>query len=144
MSYKSSSGLDKKIDSLPTFCPKFRQEKVMVEGETFKVFYRNILECIGEIYGRHALTPHLKFRPERHYADADMIMWIYGDVYTRKWWWEVQVSTTFGVILCHFTHLELRRPLRRKNRVRRSSRFTSHRTKHLSCRSWGNQYTPCM
>lgn len=100
MSYTGSSGLDKKIDTLPTFCPKFRQEKVTVEGETFEVFYRNILECIAEIYGRHALAPHLKFRPERHYVDADMTTRIYSDVFTGKWWWEVQVSmVVFGTAL---------------------------------------------
>ena len=84
--------MDKKVDALPTFCPKFRREEVMVDGETFEIFHRNVLECIAEIFGRHDLTPHLKFKPERHYADADMTVRIYGDVHTGKWWWEVQVS----------------------------------------------------
>ena len=89
----------------------------MVEGETFEVFYWNILKCIGEIYSHHTFTLHLKFRPERHHADVDMTTRIYSDVYTGKWWWEVQVSAMFGVVLHRFTHLEYRRPLRRKNRA---------------------------
>ena len=107
VSYMGSSGLDKKIDMLPTFCPKFHQEKLAVEGETFKLFYRDVLGCIAEIYSRHALMLHLKFVPERHYVDADMTTRIYGNVFTGKWWWEVQVSGAFGTILCHLLTLNL-------------------------------------
>ena len=92
LSYTSSNGLNKKIDTLPTLCPKFRREEVTVGGETFEVFCRDVLGCIAEIYGRHDLTPHLKFKPERHYVDADMTLRIYDDMHTGKWWWEVQVS----------------------------------------------------
>jgi hypothetical protein len=74
------------------FCPKFRQDEVTVDGETFEFFHRNVLECVVEIYGCHDLTPHLKFKPKRHYVDEDMTIWIYGDMHTGKWWWEVQVS----------------------------------------------------
>lgn len=93
LSYTSSNGLNKKIDTLPTLCPKFRREEVTVDGETFEIFHRNVLDCIAEIYGRHDLTPYLKFKPERHYVDADMTLRIYTDMHTGKWWWEVQVST---------------------------------------------------
>ena len=82
-----------KIDSLPGWCPKFRQSKVTVDGETFEFFYHDILACIAAIYGRHDLTPYLKFKPERHYADADKTIRVYGDIHTGKWWWETQVST---------------------------------------------------
>ena len=84
--------MNKKIDTLPMLCPKFRREEVTVDGETFEIFYRDILDCIAEIYGRHSLVPHLKFKPERHYVDPDMTTRIYGDSHTGKWWWEVQVS----------------------------------------------------
>ena len=81
-----------KIDRLPGPCPKFRQSQVEVDGETYEYFHRDILACITEIYGRHDLAPHLKFKPERHYTDANMIARIYGDIYTGKWWWEIQVG----------------------------------------------------
>ena len=77
---------------LPTICPKFCQDNVMVNGKTFEIFHWNVLDCITEIYSCHHLTPHLKFKPEWHYADGDMTVWIYGDMHTGKWWWEVQVS----------------------------------------------------
>lgn len=52
------------------------------------------MECITEIYGRHDLVPHLKFTPERHYADADQTIRIYGEMHTGRWWWELQVCIT--------------------------------------------------
>jgi hypothetical protein len=84
--------MNSKIDGLPRQCPKFSRSKVEVDGETFEFFYRDILGCIAEIYGHHELTPYLKFKPERHYTDADMTVRSYGDIHTGKWWWEVQVS----------------------------------------------------
>ena len=95
----SSSGLNKKIDTLPTICPKFRQDKVTVNGETFEIFHRNVLDCIAEIFGCHHLTPHLKFKPEQHYVDGDMTVRIYGDMRTGKWWWEVQVSANLRTVM---------------------------------------------
>lgn len=87
--------MNTKIDQLPGQSPgsKFRQSKVEVDGETFEFFYRDILACVAEIYGRHEFTPYLKFKAERHYADADMTIRVYGDIHTGKWWWEVQVRT---------------------------------------------------
>lgn len=64
---------------------------VTVAGETFEFFYRDIMGCIAEIYGRHDLVSHLKFKPERHYADTDKTLRIYSDVHTGRWWWEIQV-----------------------------------------------------
>jgi len=93
LSYMSSNGLNKKIDTLPKLCPKFHREEVTVDGETFEIFYRNTLDCVAEIFGRHDFAPYLKFKPERHYVDADMTLRIYSDMHTGKWWWEVQVST---------------------------------------------------
>lgn len=144
MSYTSSNGLNKKIDALPSFCPKFRREEVTVDGENFEIFHRNILDCIAEIYGRHDLTPHLKFKPERHYADADMTIRIYGDMHTGKWWWGVQVSANPRTAALISAHLNLRKPLRRKPPAQQSSQSTSHPTRRSLHRSWGNQYIPCM
>ena len=40
-----------------------------------------------------ALYAHyLIVEPERHYADADQMIWVYSDMNTGKWWWCTQVS----------------------------------------------------
>ena len=67
------------------------------DGETFEIFHWNVLDCVAEIYGQHRLTPHLKFKPERHYANGDTTIWIYGDMHSGKWWWEVQVSANLRI-----------------------------------------------
>jgi hypothetical protein len=92
LSYANSKEMNSKIDRLPGQCPKFCRSRIEVDGETFEFFYRDILACITEIYGRHDLAPYLKFKPERHYADVDMTVRLYGDICTGKWWWEIQVS----------------------------------------------------
>ena len=83
--------MNSKIDRLPGPHSKFHPSKVMVDGETFEFFHHNIITCITKIYVRHDLTPHLKFKPERHYTDTDMTVRVYGDIHTGKWWWEIQV-----------------------------------------------------
>lgn len=83
--------MNSKINHLPAQRSTFRQSKVTVDSETFKFFHRDILTCIAEIYGRHDLAPYLKFKPECHYADPNITVRVYGDTYTGKWWWEVQV-----------------------------------------------------
>ena len=93
-SYKNANELSKKIDQLPTRRPKFKKKRVTVAGEKFEFFSRDILDCIAEIYGRHDLVPHLKFKPEQHYADAEHKIRIYGDIHTGKWWWKLQVCVT--------------------------------------------------
>ncbi|KAF9782655.1 hypothetical protein BJ322DRAFT_1100637 [Thelephora terrestris] len=89
-SYKNANELNKKIDSLPTRRPKFKRKKVKHAGEEVKFFSRDIIDCIKELYGRHDFVPHLKFKPERHYADADQTIRIYGDMHTGRWWWKIQ------------------------------------------------------
>ena len=60
-------------------------------GETHEFFCRDIIDCVKELYGRHDFVPHLKFKPEWHYADPDQTIRIYGDMHTGRWWWKIQV-----------------------------------------------------
>lgn len=62
-----------------------------VEGETFEVYYRDVLECIRSLYGDETFAPYLVFAPERHYSDNTRTNRLYHDVYTGKWWWTTQV-----------------------------------------------------
>lgn len=104
--------MNKLIDTLPTPCPKFHREEITVDGETFEIFHRDVLDCVAEIYGRHNLAPYLKLKPERHYADADMTVRIYGEMHTGKWWWEVQVSMDVRNEQLRFAHSTFRKLLR--------------------------------
>lgn len=84
--------LNKLIDhELPTGQPKFKQEQVIVTGEAFDVYYRDIIECVKSLYGDPDFTKYLTFALERHYADADETVHLFHDMHTGKWWWEMQV-----------------------------------------------------
>lgn len=89
LSFKDADSLNKLIDSLPGR-PRFRREEVVVAGEAFEVYHRDVLECIKALYGDPEFSPHLVFAPERHYADADKTLRRYTDMHTGKWWWATQ------------------------------------------------------
>ncbi|PSS15390.1 hypothetical protein PHLCEN_2v3287 [Hermanssonia centrifuga] len=90
LSFKNARELNKIIDSLPAERPKFKCEQIVVAGEAFDVYFRDVIECIRALYGESRFARHLVFLPERHYADADRTMRLYHDMHTGKWWWAVQ------------------------------------------------------
>jgi Plavaka transposase len=91
LSYKSSKELNKIIDTLPSR-PKFHREEVIVAGEAFDVYFRDVLECVQALFGNPEFTSVLAFAPERHYADADETIQLYHEMWTGKWWWNMQVG----------------------------------------------------
>lgn len=90
LSYKNTNELNKIVDALPSR-PKFKREQIMIAGESFDVYFRDVLECVRALYGDPEFTPHLIFTPERHYADEDKTLRCYSDMHTGKWWWSTQV-----------------------------------------------------
>ncbi|EPQ52542.1 hypothetical protein GLOTRDRAFT_79649 [Gloeophyllum trabeum ATCC 11539] len=89
LSYKDSDSLNKIVDSLPGR-PKFKREEVVVAGEAFEIYHRDVLECIRALYGDPEFAADLIFAPERHYADVDKTVRMYSDMHTGKWWWATQ------------------------------------------------------
>ena len=63
----------------------------MVAGETYKIFFRDVLDCLRALFGEPEFVPHLVFLPERHYADSDHTVRLFHDMHTGKWWWAAQV-----------------------------------------------------
>jgi hypothetical protein len=74
------------IDGYLPSRPKFEQHDIVIEGKTFKVYFQDIMECIGSLYGNPEFVPHLVFMLEHHYSDADKKCHVYHDMYTGKWW----------------------------------------------------------
>ena len=96
LSYKNTNELNQLIDSLPS-CPKFKREEIIIAGQAFDIYHRDILECIKEIYANPEFSPYLAFKPERHYVDEDKTIRMYSKMYSGKWWWATQVRISFGV-----------------------------------------------
>ncbi|KAF7358764.1 hypothetical protein MSAN_01215400 [Mycena sanguinolenta] len=67
LSYRTSGELNEIIDkNLPTSRPPFQREEVVVAGEAFDVYFRDIIEY------------------------ADKTVRLYHDLHTGKWWWATQ------------------------------------------------------
>ncbi|KAG2153066.1 uncharacterized protein EDB93DRAFT_1102813 [Suillus bovinus] len=101
LSFKNAKELNAIIDyELPTRCPKFRHEQVIIAGEAFDVYYRDVIECIKALYGDPNFADYLAFTPEWHYADEDQTTHLFHDMHR---WWDTQaaypVYLTIGNIL---------------------------------------------
>ncbi|KAG2148156.1 uncharacterized protein EDB93DRAFT_1240504 [Suillus bovinus] len=71
LSYKNSRELNKIIDKQLPGRPKFRREQIVIAGEAFDIFYRDIIECVKALYGDPDFADFLVFSPEHHYADKE-------------------------------------------------------------------------
>jgi Plavaka transposase len=99
LSFQNSRELNRIIDEHLPSRPKFERHDIVIEDETFQVYFRDIMDCIALLYGNPEFAPHLTFAPECHYSDTDKKHRIYHDMYTGKWWWETQVHIMFHFVL---------------------------------------------
>ncbi|TFK52086.1 hypothetical protein OE88DRAFT_1679776 [Heliocybe sulcata] len=91
LSYKNARELSRIIDEeLTSGRPAFKREEIVISGEAFDVYFRDIMQCTAALFGDPEFASHLVFAPERHYADADKTTRVYHDMYTGKWWWSTQ------------------------------------------------------
>ncbi|KAG1884424.1 hypothetical protein F4604DRAFT_1878757 [Suillus subluteus] len=90
LSYKNARELNRIIDTQLPGRPKFRREQVVIAGEAFDIFYRDVIKCIKDLFGNPDFADFLVFAPERHYTDADETVRLFSDMHTGKWWWNTQ------------------------------------------------------
>lgn len=110
LSYGNSVQLNKIIDELPTARPKFERSEVVVNGEVYHLYSRDILECVRALWGDTDFAPYLFVAPERHYIDKDKTIRMYHNMHTGKWWWSTQVRSIAAVFINHRTDTLIRRP----------------------------------
>ncbi|KAJ3748479.1 hypothetical protein DFH05DRAFT_1588862 [Lentinula detonsa] len=93
LSYWNASQLNAIIDkSLPSVHPKFQRQEVVVQGQAYKMYFRDILECVKSLYGDAEFAEYLKFMPEHHYKDSSCKEQLYHDMHTGQWWWSMQMK----------------------------------------------------
>ncbi|KAF8220705.1 hypothetical protein L208DRAFT_1188589, partial [Tricholoma matsutake] len=90
LSYKNSNELNCVIDKKLPGHPAFQHCEVIVAGEVFELFCRNIIECIKALWGDVDFAEHLLVEHEQHYVDVDQTIHLYFDMHTGKWWWCTQ------------------------------------------------------
>ncbi|KAJ6479726.1 hypothetical protein C8R45DRAFT_1054433 [Mycena sanguinolenta] len=90
LSYGNSVQLNQIIDEKLPGRPKFVRSEVIVNGEAFHLYSRDILECVRALWGDSDFAPYLFVAPERHYIDKDRTICMYHNMHTGKWWWSTQ------------------------------------------------------
>ncbi|KAJ7478845.1 hypothetical protein B0H11DRAFT_1725700 [Mycena galericulata] len=92
LSYGNSVQLNKIIDEKLPGRPKFVRSEVIVNGEVFHLYSRDILDCVRALWGDTDFAPYLFVAPERHYIDKDKTIRMYHNMHTGKWWWATQAA----------------------------------------------------
>ncbi|KAJ7061787.1 hypothetical protein C8F01DRAFT_1013173 [Mycena amicta] len=90
LSYSTMGELDKIIDEKLPGRPKFTRSEIVVQGESFDLYSRNIIECVRALFADTNFSPYLVFRPERHYTDTDKTIRLFHEMHTGRWWWSTQ------------------------------------------------------
>ncbi|KAJ7841520.1 hypothetical protein B0H14DRAFT_3694203 [Mycena olivaceomarginata] len=90
LSYQNSVELNSIIDEKLPGRPKFTRSEIVVAGEVFELYSRDIIECIRALFGDTEFAPYLFVVPERHYADKDQTIRLYHNMHTGRWWWSTQ------------------------------------------------------
>ncbi|KAJ3995318.1 hypothetical protein F5050DRAFT_1573893 [Lentinula boryana] len=91
LSYRNADQLNVIIDEeLPSICPKFERQEVVVQGQAYEMYFRDILECLKSLYGDAEFIEYLKFAPECHYENVQCEDQLFHDMYTGGWWWSTQ------------------------------------------------------
>ncbi|KAJ3826355.1 hypothetical protein F5880DRAFT_1631241 [Lentinula raphanica] len=70
--------------------PQFQRQEVVVQGEAFEVYFRDVLESTKALFGDAEFAEYLKFAPERHFENDTCDEQLYHDMHTGKWWWSTQ------------------------------------------------------
>ncbi|KAI0063046.1 hypothetical protein BV25DRAFT_1802716 [Artomyces pyxidatus] len=90
LSFKTAAEMNELIDGQLPECPGFHCEEIEIDGETYEVYFRDIMECVRSLYSNPEFAQHMAYAPEQHFADDEMKTRMYGKMYTGDWWWQVQ------------------------------------------------------
>lgn len=95
LSYKNARELNAIIDEHLPGRPSFQHEEIVIGGEAFDVYFRDIIACIRILYGDPEFAPYIVLLPERHYTDKEKTTRLYHDMHRGKWWWSTQAGLLY-------------------------------------------------
>ncbi|KAI0038979.1 hypothetical protein FA95DRAFT_1502450 [Auriscalpium vulgare] len=90
LSFKTTSDINKIVDTQLPPCAEFTCDEITVDGESYELYSRDIMQCIRELYGNPEFLSTMKFAPEEHYADDEHEVPIYSEMNTGRWWHSMQ------------------------------------------------------
>jgi Plavaka transposase len=71
LSYSNTRELNNIIDKKLPGCPPFKCQEVVVDGQVFDIYFRDVIACVHGLFGDPEFSQHLKTAPECHYLDPD-------------------------------------------------------------------------
>ncbi|KAJ3711133.1 hypothetical protein DFJ43DRAFT_1108174 [Lentinula guzmanii] len=93
LSFHTTNELNAIIDSqLPSARPRFKRQEVVVQGQAYEMYFRDILECVRSLFGDAEFAEYLKFVPEKHFESSTCEEQLYHDMHTGSWWWSAQIK----------------------------------------------------
>ncbi|KAI0694820.1 hypothetical protein C8Q76DRAFT_634235 [Earliella scabrosa] len=109
-SFRSSYLFYKKIDDLPGGFAKWKVEFFEAVGderdedgnlriERVELWRRDPVECVRELLGNPLFRQHMRFAPERLYADGEGKQRMYSNMHTAEWWWDLQMLLPEGATI---------------------------------------------
>ncbi|KAI0055548.1 hypothetical protein BV25DRAFT_1815428 [Artomyces pyxidatus] len=90
LSFKTAAEMNELVDGNLPERPGFHCEEIKIDGETYEVYFRDVMECVRSLYSNPEFVQHMAYAPEQHFADEGMKNRMYGEMYTGDWWWQVQ------------------------------------------------------
>lgn len=100
LSYSNTRELNNIIDKKLPGRPPFKCREVVVDGQAFDVYFRDVIACVHGLFGDPEFSQHLKTAPERHYLDPDKTIRRFGEMHTANWWWSTQVHIIITLTDC--------------------------------------------
>ncbi|KAG1904900.1 uncharacterized protein F5891DRAFT_1126271 [Suillus fuscotomentosus] len=92
-SFTSNYTFQKKLDKLPTG-PGWTSEIVMSTGDQ-----GDPVECVHDLIGNPTFKDYLSYVPEQVFADPQGTTWVYDEMWTGDWWWNMQECLPSGAIV---------------------------------------------
>lgn len=95
INFKDARMLNQIIEHELPMGPQWTHRDVNLVGDTrtHDLYYRDIGECIKELYSNPTFADSMKYAPERHYTDSTKMSRMYRGVHTGDWMWKTQVCS---------------------------------------------------
>ncbi len=94
LSFQNVCALHKKIDAMPDRAGTWQTKSLSfrdLPGEEFKIWHRDPIEAIKDLWKDPNLSPHMAFAPSKVFTDSTKSNCSYSEMWTGQWWHVLQV-----------------------------------------------------
>ncbi|KAF7795494.1 hypothetical protein EIP86_006656 [Pleurotus ostreatoroseus] len=98
LTFRNARALNQRIDHDLPNAPEWIRRSVQLDagGQPVDLYYRNILECLDNLYSNPQFADTMHFVPERHFTDETKASRMYRGVHTGDWFWKRQTQIKCG------------------------------------------------